>query len=76
MSQQTTIINPILANFSHVSDDVLIRPKQTAQILGVSIATLWRLIKHGHIKTQKLTERTTTIRVGDLRAFMAVKAGA
>lgn len=75
MSQNTTSFNPILANFSHVSDDVLIRPKQTAQILGVSIATLWRLIKQGHIKTQKLTERTTTIRAGDLRAFMAGKAG-
>lgn len=75
MNPVANTINPIIANFSYISDDIHIRPKQTAQILGMSIATLWRLIKQGHIKTQKLTERTTTIRVGDLRAFMAAKAG-
>lgn len=68
-----TSINPIMANFSHISDDVLIRPKQAAQILGVSIATFWRLRKQSKLTTQKLTERTTTIRAGDLRAFMAGK---
>ena len=75
MSQQISNINPIIANFSYVSDDVLIRPKQTAQILGVSIATVWRLIRDNKIPVNRLTERTTTIKAGDLRAFMAGKAG-
>lgn len=71
--QQQIIINPALRDFDHLPDSALIRPKPSAQLLGVSISTLWRLVKQGHIKTQKLTERTTTIRAGDLRAFMAGK---
>lgn len=67
------VISPSLRDFDHLPDSALIRPKPCAQLLGVSIATLWRLIKQGHIKTQKLTERTTTIKAGDLRAFMAGK---
>lgn len=66
-------LHPIVANFSHISDDVQIRPKQATQILGVSIATLWRLIRDKKIPVNRLTERTTAIRAGDLRAFMANK---
>ncbi|WP_081726749.1 AlpA family transcriptional regulator [Methylophilus sp. 5] len=66
-------INPIMANFSHLSDDVHIRPKQAALLLGIGIATFWRLVSTGKLKTHKLTERTTTVRAGDLRAFMSGK---
>lgn len=69
-------INPSLAQFDQLSDSAMIRPKHGAQFLGVSIATLWRLIKHGHIKTIKLTERTTAIKVGELRAFIASREAA
>jgi predicted DNA-binding protein (UPF0251 family) len=69
-------INPIIANFSHLSDDVHIRPKQAALILGIGIATFWRLVSSYKLKTYKLTERTTTVKVGDLRAFMACKSDA
>lgn len=75
MNKNLSNINPSITNFDNLPDSALIRPKPSAQLLGVSIATLWRLIKRGHIKTQKLTERTTTIRAGDLRAFMAGKMG-
>lgn len=68
-------INPIIANFGIVSADSFIRPKDCAQLLGVSIATFWRLVASGELKTHKLTERTTTIQVGELRAFIAKKAG-
>lgn len=57
------------------ADSVHIRPLIAKQILGISIATFWRLVKSGHLKTHKLTKRTTTIKVGDLRSFMAAKAG-
>lgn len=73
MQQTPCNLNISIQNFDRLPDSALIRPKPSAQLLGVSIATLWRLIKRGHIKTQKLTERTTTIRAGDLRAFMAGK---
>jgi hypothetical protein len=73
--QHKTTINPALRDFDHLPDSALIRPKPSAQLLGVSIATLWRLIGAKKIPVNKLTERTTTIRVGDLRAFMAGKLG-
>lgn len=71
MTETQRHINPILANFSHLSDDVLIRPKEAAQILGICNSTLYNLINRGQIKTLKLTKRTTTIKAGSIRAFMA-----
>ena len=65
------IINPTLANFDQLPDTAHIRPKPCAQLMGVSIATFWRLVSSGKLKTHKLTERTTTVKAGDLRAFMA-----
>ena len=62
-----------ILNFVHLPDSSMMRPQPSAQLLGVSMATLWRLIKKGKLKTKKLTERTTTIRVGDLRSFMSGK---
>lgn len=68
-------INPIIANFGVVSAESFIRPKECAQLLGVSIATFWRLVASGELKTHKLTERTTAIKVGELRTFIAKKTG-
>ena len=69
----TNSINAVLANYSHLSNDVHIRPKIAKDIMGISIATFWRLVKSGQLKTHKLTERTTTVKVADLRAFMEGK---
>lgn len=63
-------INQSLANLDLLPDSAHIRPKSCAQALDVSTSTFWRLVKQGRIRTHKLTERTTTVRVGDLRAFM------
>lgn len=52
-------------------DSAHLRPKACALLMGVSIATFWRLVASGKLKTHKLTERTTTVKAGDLRAFMA-----
>lgn len=64
-------INPSVAQADHLPDSAHLRPKVCAQLMGVSIATFWRLVSSGKLKTYKLTERTTTVKVGDLRAFMA-----
>jgi hypothetical protein len=64
-----------LEHFDKLPDSAFIRPKITVSLLGISIATFWRLVASGQIKTYKFTERTTTVKVGDLRAFMAGKAG-
>jgi len=68
-------LNPIVSQFDALPDSAHIRPQTAKIILGVSIATFWRIVASGKIKTYKLTERTTTVRAGDLRAFIARKAG-
>ena len=68
-------INPIIANFADMSDDSFIRPKDCAQIMCISIATFWRLVASGRLKTYKLTERTTTVSAGDLRAYISAQKG-
>lgn len=73
--QSNKPINPIIANFAEMSDDSFIRPNDCAQLMRISIATFWRLVSSGKLKTYKLTERTTTVRAGDLRNFIAKKAG-
>ena len=72
----TSNISTIVTNFSQISDDHHIRPRDCAQLLGISIATYWRLVSSGKLKTHKLTARTTSVRAGDLRAFMAGKVEA
>lgn len=53
------------------TDETHLRPKDCARLLGVSIATFWRLVSRGLLPTTKLTERTTTVKLTALRAFIA-----
>ena len=73
VSKQSKPIPNAVEQFDNYPDSAYIRPQVAKILLGVSIATFWRLCKSGEIKTNKLTERTTTVRVGDLRAFIAAK---
>ena len=75
-SQHTKSIPVAVKQFDNYPDSAFIRPQIAKTLIGVSISTFWRLAKSGQIKTHKLTERTTTVKVSDLRAFMADKAGA
>ena len=75
MQTVANTINPALRDFDQLPDNAHLRPKICAQLLGVSIATFWRLSKAKRLRTHKLTERTTTVKVSDLRAFMTAKAG-
>ena len=74
MSQPIKEIPEAVKQFDDYPDGAFIRPQIARILIGVSIATFWRLSKSGQIKTHKLTERTTTVKVSDLRAFMAAKA--
>lgn len=69
-SKQIAKINPVISHFSNMSDDSFIRPNECSQLLSISIATFWRLVASGKLKTYKLTERTTTVRAGDLRSYI------
>lgn len=57
------IISLALLDFKHLPDNALIRPPTFQILLGISIATLWRFIKNKKLHAQKLTQRTTTVRV-------------
>jgi hypothetical protein len=73
MQQTSSNINQALSGFDHLPDSAHIRPQVAKALLGISIATFWRLVKNGDITTHKLTQRTTTVTVRDLRAFMCKK---
>ena len=74
MSKPIKEIPEAVKQFDNYPDGAFIRPQIARILIGVSNATFWRSSKSGQIKTHKLTERTTTVRVSDLRAFMAAKA--
>jgi predicted DNA-binding transcriptional regulator AlpA len=43
-------------------------------LLGISVSSVWRLVSAGKLKSYKLTPRTTSFNVGELRAMLAAKA--
>ncbi|WP_152539477.1 helix-turn-helix transcriptional regulator [Methylomicrobium lacus] len=50
---------------------MILRPNAAAQTLGVSIATFWRIVKRGDLRTVKITERSTGVLQADLEAYIA-----
>lgn len=72
--QQSTSINPALRDFDQAPNSQQVRLPVVKALLGVSSATIWRMVKAKQLKTHKLTERTTTFNVGELRALLAAKA--
>jgi excisionase family DNA binding protein len=49
---------------------LILRPKNAAKALGVSIATFWRLVKNGHIETIKIGKRATGVRRADIERLV------
>ena len=72
----TQNIAPALRDFSQLPPDALVRLPAVKGLLGISGATVWQMVKAGQLKTYKITERTTTFQVRELRALLAAKAGA
>ena len=75
MSQKTISINPALINFSQLPNEAQVRLPVVKGMLSISGATVWRMVKAGKLKAYKLTERTTTFNVGELRALLNSKVG-
>ena len=73
MNKETNTINPALRDFDQLPNSQQVRLPVVKAILGVSSATVWRLVKAKQLKTHKFTERTTTFNVGELRALLASK---
>jgi predicted DNA-binding transcriptional regulator AlpA len=68
MKQNT--INSALAHADSMPDISMVRLPVVKGLLGVSGATVWRMVKAGKLKTYKLTERTTTFNMGEVRALL------
>ena len=47
------------------------RPATVAKLLGISIATFWRLVRDKKLVNKKISERTTVVSAKDLQAFIA-----
>jgi predicted DNA-binding transcriptional regulator AlpA len=76
-SEPTKAIPEALAQFSNLPNEVQLRLPIVKALLGISSASVWRLVAAKKLKTYKLTPRTTTFNCGELREFiLAAKASA
>lgn len=66
-------INPALRDADLLPNSAQIRLPVVKGLLGISGATVWRMVKAGKLKTYKLTERTTTFNMGEIRELLASK---
>ena len=76
MQPTSSNINPALRDFDHLPNSQQVRLPVVKSLLGVSSATCWRMVKAKKLNAYKLTERTTTFNVGELRALLASKVEA
>jgi predicted DNA-binding transcriptional regulator AlpA len=64
-----------LSSFDNLPATSFVRlPVVRGLLGGISAATVWRMVKVGTLRTHKLTPRTTTFNVGELRALLSAKA--
>jgi len=65
-------------NVQHVQETqyrLAVRPKTAAEAIGISVRTLYTLLKEGRIRSIKV-ERAVLIPVADLERFVAQRAQA
>lgn len=63
-------INPALRDADVMPNSAQVRLPVVKGLLGISSATIWRMVKAGKLKTYKLTERTTTFNMGEIRELL------
>lgn len=69
-SQKTTT-STVLQNLDNLPDSAFIRLEVVAGLLSVSRSTVYRLTKQKKLTSYKLTERTSTWNLGEVRRFLA-----
>lgn len=69
-------INSALKDADLYPNSAMVRLPVVKGLLGVSSATVWRMVKANKLKAYKFTERTTTFSLGEIRAMIAEKGGA
>src|SRR5665647_208508 len=70
-SAKPKTIPEALTNFNSYPDSAQVRLPVVKALFGVSSATVWRMVKAKTLATRKLTPRTTTFNVGELRQALA-----
>ncbi|MGJ8620069.1 MAG: helix-turn-helix transcriptional regulator [Methylophilaceae bacterium] len=73
MSRNVNDFNKTLQYADLLPDTAMVRLPVVKGLFGVSGATVWRMVKAGNLKTYKLTERTTTFNMGEIRALLNSK---
>lgn len=68
--KQERLIPPALQDADKYPNTAYVRLPVVKGLLGVSGSTVWRLVKAGKLKTHKLTPKTTSFNMGELRSFM------
>lgn len=66
----TSTITVAMTEILNMQYQAVLRPKQSATYLAVSIATFWRLVKSGELRTIKLSARCTGVLKSDLDAYL------
>lgn len=65
--------NQTLENIDNLPDIAMVRLAVIQELIGVSKATLYRMISAGKLKQYKLSARCSTFQLGEVRAFLASK---
>ena len=53
-----------------MQEKLLLTPKETQELLGISATTLWRMVQAGTIKQVRLASRVTRYRTADIMAII------
>jgi predicted DNA-binding transcriptional regulator AlpA len=64
-------LSEALINFDSLPNTAQVRLPVVQALFGVSSATVWRMVAAGELKTHKLTPRTTSFNVGELRETLS-----
>ena len=62
-------------HFDQLSPECQVRLPVVKIMLGISSATVWRMVAAKKITAHRLTQRTTSFNVGELRNLLTAKAG-
>jgi excisionase family DNA binding protein len=64
-------ISESVENFDVAPNTAHVPIKTVTSILGVSEATVWRMVKAGKLNAKKIGERSTRFSVGEIRKLLA-----
>ena len=53
------------------NESLILRPKNAAIAMDISIATFWRICKSGKLQTVKISDRCTGVRRADIDNYLS-----